>query len=341
MDTQAYREFLLQNLPLAQSASGMSEVVCKCFYCEDSGDHHHMYISIPNAQGVPSKYNCFKCGSHGWVTYKKLMEWGIFDQEWNLILANYYRNLNNNLISVYSDLDIANINNTFISEGKISELKLKYINKRLGLKLSYQDIIDNKIVLNICDLFKTNYITKYTRDLRVIQALNNYFLGFLSFDNCYINMKRLIDEGNLHKSVDERYINYNIFGKEDNSKKFYLSPIDIDLYNPNPVKVHIAEGPFDALSIKYNLRKEYDHNIYTSVNGNAYKGLIRQMINYVKLMNMEIHLYPDADIKDKVIRDFLEYVRPYGYSVYIHRNTIGKDMGESIDKIKESIERVI
>lgn len=341
MDAQAYREFLLQNIPFAKPASGMSEVVCKCFYCEDSGDHHHMYISIPQTQGVPSKYNCFKCGSHGWVTYKKLMEWGIFDQEWNLILANYYKNLNNNLISVYSDLDIANIRNTSITEGRLSELKLKYINKRLGLKLTYQDIIDNKIVLNIYDLFKTNYINKYTRDARVIEALNNYFLGFLSFDNCYINMKRLIDEGNLHKSVDERYINYNIFGKEDNSKKFYLSPIDIDLYNPNPVKVHIAEGPFDALSIKYNLRKEYDHNIYTSVNGNAYKGLIRQMINYVKLMNMEIHLYPDADIKDKVIKDFLDYVRPYNYAVYIHRNTIGKDMGESIDKIKESIERVI
>lgn len=342
MDFNAYRDFLLQNMPFAKPASGRSEVVCKCMYCPDNGDHYHMYISIPKTEGEPSKYNCFKCGAKGWVTYRKLIEWNIFDTDWNLTLADYYSNnvFKGNYYRI-NQSDIALLNNIFISQNKISELKLKYINKRLGIKLTYDDCINNKICLNILDVLNVNHITEYTRDPRVIQALNDYFLGFISYDNSYINCKRLINEGKLHPSVDERYINYNIFGKEDNSKKFYLNPTSIDLCNPNPVKVHIAEGPFDALSIKYNLRKEFNHNIYTAVAGNAYKGVLRQVLTSIKLINLEIHLYPDNDVDNYVITDFINYIRPYGYNVFVHRNLIGKDMGESIDKIKESIELVL
>ena len=342
MDFNLYREFLLNNLPFAKVASGRSEVICKCMYCPDNGSHHHMYISIPKNQGEPSKYNCFKCGSKGWVTYRKLIEWNIFDTDWNLKLADYYNNdvFKNNYYKVNMS-EIAILYNNFVSDNKISELKLKYINNRLGLDLSYNDCIDNKICLNILDVLNSNNITSYTRDTRVIQSINDYFLGFISYDNSYINFKRLIDEGKLHESVDERYINYNIFGKEDNSKKFYLNPTNIDLCNPNPVKIHIAEGPFDALSIKYNLRKEYSNNIYIAIAGNTYKGVLRQIISNIKLINIEIHLYPDSDVNIEVIQDFVNYVRPYKYNVYIHRNLIGKDMGESKDKIKESIEKAL
>ena len=92
MDFNLYREFLLNNLPFAKPASGKSEVVCKCMYCPDNGSHYHMYISIPKNQGEPSKYNCFKCGAKGWVTYRKLIEWNIFDTDWNMQLAEYYNN---------------------------------------------------------------------------------------------------------------------------------------------------------------------------------------------------------------------------------------------------------
>ena len=51
-----YREFLLQNLPEAKPASGFSEVVCKCFYCADDGDHHHMYVSVPQTENEPSLF---------------------------------------------------------------------------------------------------------------------------------------------------------------------------------------------------------------------------------------------------------------------------------------------
>lgn len=337
MDVNSYREFLLRNLPDAKLASGRTEVVCKCFYCSDNGDHHHMYVSIPRP-GEPSKYNCFKCGAGGWVTAKKLHEWNIFDQDMEIELTLYYKGIKSGIALSKHD-GIAMLNNTFISDNEMSALKLKYINNRLGLNLTYKDMLDNKIVLNIYDLLNSNYINEVTRDPRVVDSLNNYFLGFISFDNNYINFKRLIPEGKLHESVDIRYINYKIFNNEqDNSKKFYLIPTKINMYDTNPIKVHIAEGPFDALSIKYNLRKEFYNNIYTAVAGKAYKGVLRQIVNFIKLVNLEIHLYPDSDIDNDVIDDFKDYARLYGYNVFIHRNLIGKDMGESIDKIKEYIE---
>lgn len=339
MDPNKYREFLLQNLPLAKPASGRSEVVCKCLYCPDNGDHYHMYVSIPKHENEPSKYNCFKCGSHGWVTHRKLIEWNIFDQDMSMELIDHYKGFGYNHFSNNGNT-ISILNNKFIRESELSELKLKYINNRLGLNLTYQDLIDNKIVLNINDIFQCNYIKSYTRAPSVINLLDQYFLGFISYDNNYINLKRLVPNGKLPEWVDERYINYNIFEAEDNSKKFYLSPTDIDLYNPNPIKVHIAEGPFDALSIKYNLRKDFYNNIYTAVAGNAYKGVLRQIISFIKLVSLEIHLYPDSDIENYVIKDFIDYVRPYGYNIFIHRNLIGKDMGESIDKIREYIDKV-
>ena len=81
---------------------------------------------------IMSKYNCFKCGAKGWVTYRKLIEWNIFDTDWNMQLAEYYNNdvFKGNYYKINMS-EIAILYNNFISDNKISELKLKYINNRL------------------------------------------------------------------------------------------------------------------------------------------------------------------------------------------------------------------
>lgn len=335
-DANEYRNFLLSNMPFAKPASGLSEVVCKCMYCPDDGDHHHMYISIPQVEGQPSKFNCFKCGTSGYVTSRRLIEWQIFDPEWGIILSDYNKSIYNNPLyrSLYINNGICNIRNTFIREDELSFKKLQYINDRLGLNLSFQNCLDNKIVLNINDLLRENYINKITRSINFINELNKSFVGFLSYDNNFINLRNM-ENGSW---IKDRYVNYNIFGKEDNTKKMYTIPVDINLYYP--IKVHIAEGPFDILSIKYNLRKEYDNNIYTAIAGNAYKGVLRELIINRKLINLEIHLYPDSDYNDYSLNDIINFIKPFGFNIFIHRNQIDKDMGVPINKISETIERV-
>lgn len=333
LNPNEYKEFLLRNMTEAIPASGDTEVVCKCMYCADDGDHHHMYISIPQNEAMPSFFHCFKCNSEGIVTRKKLIEWQIFDMDMSMMITDHNKNLNNNYARILSDR-VINLRRDFIRNTELSQQKLHYINSRLGLNLGYQDMIDNKIVLNLNDLLKQNYISNITRSLNMVNELNDSFIGFLSYDNNFVNLRK-INDGSW---VEQRYINYNIFGKQDNTKKMYILPNSLDLLYP--IDIHIAEGPFDILSIKYNLRKETFNQVYCAITGNAYKAVLRELIINKKLMNLRIHLYPDADTKDYVLKDLIQFLSIYRYPIYIHRNLIGKDMGESIDKIKESIEIV-
>ena len=83
MDMEKYKQFLLSVLPVAKSVSGGREINCRCMYCTDYKNPRkgHFYISIPQSEDEPSKFNCFKCSSSGWVTTQKLVEWGIYDPD--------------------------------------------------------------------------------------------------------------------------------------------------------------------------------------------------------------------------------------------------------------------
>ena len=345
IDTNAYAEFLLANLRDAKYASGKREIVSRCNDCADIGDHGHLYISIPQTENEPSLYFCFKCQSSGIVTPYKLMSWNIFNTEWNMELMNHNKGVSSNpLNSKYFITGKFNINNTFVRDGELTNIKLAYINNRLGLNLTVKDAIDNKIVLNINDLLKSNYINTVTRSVNFINELNASFLGFLSFDNGFINLRNI----NENSWIKDRYVNYNIMGKYDNSQKFYICPSVVNICDPTPIKVHVAEGPFDILSVKYNLRKDNYQCIYGAATGNTYKNLIRSLIVDEKLMNLEINLYRDNDPNPKtfatttnIINDLIQFLIPYGYPMYVHSNTLYKDMGVSKDKINEKIDRVL
>ncbi len=341
-DKDRYKTILLNNIANAKSVSGETEVNCRCFYCPDSKDlsHGHFYISIPE-NDEPSLFYCQKCHSSGIVSHNVLMEWGIFDIELSTSLAKYNKKimkLSKN--SKYlSEETIYNIRNTYITDNELSQRKLSYINNRLGLQFTYADLLSNKIILNLRDLLNQNNITNYTRHLDIIDQLDRYFIGFVSYDNGFINMRNLSSKlVILHKSIDKRYVNYNIFGKYNNTKRFYIIPTAIDINSPEPIKIHLAEGVFDILSIKYNLRK--DNGIYASINGSGYFGLIKFFILSLKIMNAEIHIYPDADIKDYKINNIKYQLTPFNFPIYIHRNIMEgeKDFGVRMERIREYIQ---
>lgn len=350
---QGYKDFLLNNIPYSKEGSGGREVIVPCKYCSDGiisarKDHYHMYISIPQDENSPSLFRCFKCNTSGIVTYQRLLEWGIFDTEWNNRLASYNRSISSNPNSIINiNASILKFRWDQVTDDEVSKYKISVINRRLGTNFTIKEIIENKIILNLWDYLKQNNVTKYTRDPRIINDLDTSFIGFLSYDNNFVGCRNLtkVGSGAVYKTVDQRYVIYNVLDKMDNTLKFYIPPVNIDLLNPNPIKVHIAEGQFDILSIKYNLRKEFDHNIYAAITGNTYKGLLRHIISTFRLANLEVHVYLDNDVESKqdkyVVSDLVEYLRPFGYPLYIHRNMIGKDMGVSINNIQESIVKVL
>lgn len=344
MVIEDYITFLTSNIkPFAKLVSARREINCRCFYCADSSNIHkgHFYISVPNSD-EPSFFYCQKCHTQGIVTNERLMEWGIFDSQMGIELTKY----NSKVLAMtknkrFADNYVYNVRNTFITQDKLSLYKLKYINDRLGTNLSLKDCIDNKIVLNLNDLIKTNKL-ELTRDPNIIDQLDTNFLGFLSYDNAFINMRNLgIKE--VYHTIDKRYINYNIFNKYDNTMKFYVIPANIDLLNPAPVRLHMAEGPFDILSIKYNVVNGNGRDIFVSVTGSSYKGCLRHFMTKMGIYNMEVHMYIDNDQSDRQAYEIGNLLRVFNYPLYLHRNGYNgeKDYGVPKERIIDNVMRLV
>lgn len=347
MDSRRYLEFLLSYIPTASRASGGSVINCRCFLCPDSKNpkSKHFYISIPKHKDEPSLYYCHKCHSSGIMTYKKLIEWGIYNEEIALELISHNKHcstrINNNK---YYNRTIYRLLNNLTSEDEITKYKLNYINNRIGYNFNYEELRKLKIVLNLYDLLKSNHIQNFTRDKNIIDQLDGNFLGFISIDNAFLNMRRLCDENMVYKNIDKRYINYKIFDKFDTSERFYTIPTEIDVNDINRIKIHVAEGPFDILSIYKNLRKE-EKGIYTSIAGSNYVGIAMYFLETFKLPYVEFHYYPDNDKygSNNKMNYLANILKPTNSHLYIHRNTLEgeKDFGVSLNKIKESIFRIL
>lgn len=345
MNSEQYKEFLLASIPGAKIVSGGSHINCRCRECPDSKNINsaHMYISIPKDNTEPSLYYCHKCNCKGIVTHNTLIDWGIYDKDIALELDNLNKRISklpkykNSLIFkafyLYND-------RTAVDD--ISEAKRQYICNRIGVNLTYKELQDLKIILNLSDLFATNNITSYSRSENVLRDLDRYFIGFISIDNCFINMRRTIEEGKLYESIDKKYINYQIFDKEVTTHRFYTIPTTVDL-NRGPVKLHIAEGPFDILSIYLNCRNR-EPGIYTCIAGNNYVNIINFFASYFMIPNMELHFYPDNDKYGSTsrINYIIDKLTDSTVVAYLHRNTYPgeKDFGVPKSHISESIQRL-
>lgn len=336
-------KLLLATMPIAKLVSGGRQVLTRCPYCGDSKDPKsgHFYIRV--VEGKVFFYYCQKCHCTGVISHNKLMEWGLYDQNVNSKIIEYNKELFGKKENLkFVDSIIYNLNNTFISDNELSQMKLKYINNRLGTDLVYDDLLKNKIVLNLYDLLKTNYVKELTRDSRITDELDRSFIGFLSQDNAFLNMRNL-RVGKVFESIDKRYVNYNIFNKFDNTQRFYTIPANIDLTYPERIKLNISEGPFDILSVFFNLKKQEPHSIYSAIIGSGYLNILRHFITVMKLLYIEVHIYIDNDIEDYVIKSVYDYLKVYNIPLYIHRNVFPgeKDFGVKIEKIDERIEKLL
>ena len=114
-------------------------------------------------------------------------------------------------------------------------------------------------------------------------------------------------------------------------------------YAPERINVHIAEGPFDILSIRYNLRGINSPDIFMAICGSGYKGALMYLMDKLKLFYFNLHIYPDNDnmgTDDMIDRDIITTIRPLvGTKIFVHRNTKPgeKDFGVPINRIQESV----
>ena len=363
------KEFLLNNIP-GKVVAGDKEYLTRCPFCGDSIHlkSAHFYINLPTDENTPVMYHCKKCNTSGVLNRSTLRSLGVEVVDSDILsdLIKRHKKLNGSFIrgsnknkSIYKFRTI----NDYISINENTEYKLKYINDRLGLNLSYQDILHCKIVLNLYDLWKSNdgYVKgawlHNTRDKRIMDELNESFIGFLGYNNGVLNMRNLKKEKDFTKYLNKRYVNYNLFPSDqlEGTSKYYIIPTVIDTLNPEPVKIHIAEGPFDVLSIFYNLYNgNKDNSIYASIEGKSYINIIKFLLADLRIINAEIHIYFDNDVSNKEIRGVLEQLQYLNIDVYFHWNRkiisqsvdgkniiYEKDYGVSKDNILDYCEQVI
>jgi hypothetical protein len=334
-----YAQFLLNNIPSARSASGGREINCRCFYCPDSRNpkHAHFYIKIPQTNEESSTYYCQLCGERGFVDHTKLLEWGVWDDNIALDLIEHNKNVKS--VNKDSKLSVYKLSNRYVRDEDVSRIKLDYINDRIGTSYTYDDLFKLKIALNLRDLLDTNHVNDLTRNPNIVDQLDLNFLGFISIDNAFLNMRRVCNEGLVHKSIDKRYINYNIFNKFDTSHRFYTIPTSVDL-SKIPVNIHIAEGPFDILSIYENVRHR-EPGIYTSIGGSNYIGIVYYFLITFKIPIAVIHIYPDNDNigNNRKMEYIHRKLKDIGIQVIMHRNMYPgeKDFGVRPDHIDEKI----
>lgn len=337
-------EYLLTAIPGAKSVSNGKQIVCRCPKCMDSSNISSAHFFIGPFSGTPDfiQYDCKLCQAHGLFTFSTLRLFGVYQYELGVLLNQYNGSIGESSSygnMIYTPGMIHRVQNTVISTTEESAIKLKYINQRLGTDMTYQDIIANKIILNLYDFLNENRIYHYTRSTIIMNELNRYFIGFLSYDNGFINMRRLCSEGKVTPSIDNRYINYNVYNNIDNSFRFYIPPTNVDIMALEPTDIWITEGPFDTLGVKYNVSENPNKDIFLSVAGKSYLAGIKFIMENIGLINIRINLCPDGDVSDYKMFRIAEYLSPFNIPISIHRNSSPgqKDFGVNKTQTSDSV----
>ena len=337
---EALKECMVNNYH-ARIVSGGKEILKRCHFCGDSSDpsNAHMYIGIKDGAIL---YNCFKCNASGIVDGRFLRNMGCYDPNITLLCQTQNKKYSNPNSSRYGEFrSIYTSKNLYIpiSTNEFAVKKLQYLSNRFGHVFNAYDAVRFKIILNLKEFLLANGITKYTRHPDMVDLIDKFFVGFLSMDNRYVLLRRLVPEGKLPKFIDHRYINYDIFGVQE-GMKYYTIPTSI--YPYLPLDIHIAEGAFDIISIYMHVAPIGSNAIFSAIGGKSYLALVRFFIVNYGFSGFNLHLYPDADISNSKMQEIKEDIKPFNIKVFVHRNALPneKDFGVSMDRISDIFTKI-
>lgn len=354
MENITYQERLKQQLfqlfPDAKLNGAGTWVRINCPLCirEGKGDNdYHMYISL-GYNGQPPVVHCFRNNDHRFIlnaeNLAKLTDrTDLIDENlFGTIKDSNKRQFKQNRYKLSKD-DKYNINNPNLNTNDYIEVKRFYINNRLGLDLSVEEMIQNKIIFSLSTLLQYNHIKTLTRSPKTIELMDRYFVGFMTNTNGFIILRNMVfGKKELPEFINERYTFYSVV--EHAKSGYYTIPTVCDIHKH--IDVHIAEGTFDILSIFYNLRNANRvNNVYVSIGGNAYVNIIKNyFLCTLGLIDADFHIYIDNDIKNEVLEDIRYYIGGLGmYKIFIHVNTYKgeKDFGVRKEKINEYVYQLV
>lgn len=337
------KQYILDNVPGTKVVSGFREITTRCIFCGDSRDKGsaHLYIGpFDNIEDHPIFYHCMRCNEAGIVDSPLLQKLSLSNTELSTLVVKYNKSIRANPSNRFNKKTKSYfLKNDYISDDSSSRLKLQYINDRLGVNISFADILNLKIVLNLGDVLQCNNITEFTRYHSVVDELDKYFVGFISINNNFITLRNL-EIAKVSDGINRRYTDYNVFGDRDSNGRFYTIPTNINIWSNTPVHLFVAEGVFDILSLYLNTDNIKENAIYCACLGKAsYINAIRYFISTLGVINCVIHLCIDNDMNEYSLYNLLEIINGLNVNTFVHRNIFDgeKDFGVPKDRINESI----
>lgn len=335
LDQQAFDSFIdyLLGFRNASIIPSGKEIKMACPFCGDSKSDVHaasFYINIDKESKNFLNYNCFRasCAMSGIVNDDFLSMIGFNNYEYRKNINVFLQSKSIKVGGTYKHKESKSLTNIINSKSKSNDIKLEYINTRLGLKFTYEDVCKLKISLDPKELLDLN-------NIQIGSGYNETFkygIGLISAYNDYLIVR------DIRKSAKKRYSNINIFNNYDNVTKAYFIPTKIDLLSTDTTCINIAEGVFDILGVKHNIKNndnKFKNNIYIAACGSNIVKTLFSVIRQYGLIDCKINIYSDADVdisKYESIRKLQKYIKKFDVTVYYNERS--KDYGVTKDLIK-------
>lgn len=327
----------LETVPRYKPNGDETQVMVKCPFCGDStkSDHPHLSIKVDVEPGEPMMYKCFRavCGKTGILTTDILQMLGCSNVSTLMELAQYNSTINKRLEKgfngkTFRNYELVNLNRTD------NKNKLEYINNRLGVHFETGDLRDYRIQLSLYDFLNLNSIHKLAFPKDFCDKLDTYTISFLSMYKDYLICRDLTKD----LKTGRRYTMYRASGKPNpEDMKVYCIPTEIDLMDPHPACINVAEGPFSILGayLHTTLGRDEKNSLFLANCGSEYTNTIQHVVKQYGLLDVKLHIWSDSEIGMKKYETLLASLTPHMHicSIVVHYNEAAEDFGHPKNKI--------
>lgn len=313
----------------------------RCPYCGDSRNlsHAHMSVFIDLFSDTPMMFRCLKCDVKGLVTDSVLIELDLpIDTSIIKELKSYNRKAMK--LGKLVNLEFEKFNVPLYQENYKNQMKLDYLNTRLGTDINFTEARDKKMILNLFDFMTMNEIENIQGlTYNMMKVLDKDYVGFLSTNNNCIVFR------DITGNQKYRYFKVILNQKNVNPDTFYGIPGSVALMYTHDINVHMAEGIFDILSIQKNLPNTCEHNLYYATCGFGGVTLLQYLLHHGINTGVNLHIYSDKDKSDWNHKKYLFNKSGISYwleHIYIHRNQYDneKDYGVPLSRIMDSYKKL-
>ncbi|MFW6001837.1 MAG: hypothetical protein ACOCQD_00695 [archaeon] len=330
MEVEKLKSFLEEKTGLSYYNGSRTEIISWCPWCdkEHKKRHGHLYVNV-----IHPIFNCFKnidkeCPSAGPlpILIKKL---GGNPED--------YLSPDEFITNVRKSSAITIEHNT--NEYKIPDIdqdvkdkKVEYIINRIGDDTNINEI--PRLVIDIKKFFEINYIILNEKQEKMVNRLQNNFIGFVG------NRGRRIIFRNIDSNDELKFYSIDLISSFS-LNDFY--GIEISSIHEGINNIILCEGVFDLLcGIKHpNMKFIIDKSQYiASVFGKSYKNTLVSILDYLKIPKCNLTVLSDSEIPYYYYYKLSKFPCINKFNIYYNKS--GEDFGlvYNINPVKIDLEEI-